>query len=71
MQRYKVKIFYFPKANLVLEKEQLNKFKKNNTVLRVKHIKTPGCEEKILKVIYMPKSEKKDSQPIKADYPVF
>lgn len=65
MQRYKVKIFYFPKANIVLEKERINIFKRNNTVLRIKHIKTPGSEEKILKVIYVPKDEKKDSKPIK------
>ena len=52
-------IVYFPKANIVLEKERINIFKRNNTVLRIKHIKTPGSEEKILKVIYVPKDEKK------------
>ena len=69
MQYYKVKLFYFPKSNNKIESLKLEEFKKNNTVLKLKHIKTAGCEEKVIKVFYVPKE--KDSQNPTNDHPVF
>lgn len=54
MQHQKVKIFYFPKADIVKERLKLAEFKRYNTVLRVKHIKSAGCDDKVIKVIYVP-----------------
>lgn len=70
MQHYKVKLFYFPKSNNKIESLKIDEFKKNNTVLKLKHIKTAGYEEKIIKAFYIPK-EKKDSQNPTNDHPMF